>query len=131
MARKVSDAQIADALRATNGIIALAAKSLDMHRVTLWRRMEASPALRVIADEETEIILDIAEAHVVTAVKGGDLEQAWRFLRCKGRKRGYGDRAEIDVTTGGKPLGEMSADEIERKALEILARRAGDTPGVD
>lgn len=35
--------------------------------------------------------------------------------------------SEIDVTSAGKPLGEMSADEIERKALEILSRRAQDT----
>lgn len=38
---------------------------------------------------------------------------------------------KVDVTSAGKPLGEMSADEIERKALEILRRRAGDTANVD
>lgn len=34
---------------------------------------------------------------------------------------------KLDVTSAGKPLGEMSPDEIERKAREILARRTGDT----
>jgi phage terminase small subunit len=38
---------------------------------------------------------------------------------------------KIDVTSAGKPLGEMSADEIERKALEILSRRVGDSANVD
>ena len=128
--KRPTDEEIADALRATSGLIMLAAHRLGVHRTTLWRWMEASPELRAIADEETEVILDIAEGHVITAIKSGDLEQAWRYLRCKGRKRGYGDKTDIDVTSAGKPLGEMSADEIERKALEILSRRVGDSANV-
>lgn len=50
----------------------------------------------------------------------------WLKTQCRWR-----EPQEIDVTSGGRPLGELSADELERKALEILARRAGGAPALD
>lgn len=97
MARKKqpTNAEIEDALRKTRGMLALAAKSLGIHRGTLWSRLKKSPELRAVAEEEADVVLDIAESHLVSAVVGGDMDQVRFYLRTKGRARGYGDRLEI------------------------------------
>lgn len=95
MTKRPTNAQIAEALVSTRGMLALAAKTLGISRTTLWSRLKTTPSLRAVAEEQADVILDIAEGHLVSAVVSGDMDQVRFYLRTKGRARGYGDRLEI------------------------------------
>jgi len=128
--RRPTDAEIEQALRATRGMIAAAAQSVGISRTTLWRRMQANPELQAVAEEQTETVLDIAEGHLIRAVVEGDMEHVRYMLRTKGRKRGYGDREEIqrvDVTSAGKSIASDGERMAELMALVNEARARSST----
>ncbi len=128
--RKPTDAEIEDALRKTRGMLALAAKSLGIHRGTLWARLKNSPELRAVADEENDVILDIAESHLVAAVVSGDMDQVRFYLRTKGRARGYGDRLEIKAEDlSNEQLLALYAADPDPDRSPPRARTAGATGG--
>jgi transposase-like protein len=111
-----------EALQRTGGVIAAAARLIGCSRNTVMRYIEQYDEVREVYDQENEVNLDDAESTLIDYVRGTatwDLEgrplqkpidektrlDALKFyLRTKGRQRGYGDRQDIDVTSGGKPL---------------------------
>lgn len=84
----------------------------------------------LVARAEGEVERRMA-ATIIQAAVDGDYRAALEWLKRR-RPADWGETSRYEVSgPDGKPLGAMSADEIERRAIEILARRAGDTRSVD
>jgi Bacterial regulatory protein, Fis family len=93
--------QIIEVLEACGGIVVYAAQRLGVHRNTLHNWIKDEPELKQAQEGTEETLLDIGEANLVKALKAGDWEATRFYLTTKGRKRGYGIRAEISGENGG------------------------------
>jgi len=92
------------AIKGSGGVVSTIARKLgvDWHTAKAW--IEKSKATeRAYADEE-ETILDMADSKLYEAIKSGDLSAVKWIQSTKGKNRGYVQRTESDLTTGGDKI---------------------------
>jgi len=92
-----------DALEASLGIVSTAAPKANIHRGTHYRWMEEDSDYKKAVEAVQDSVLDFAESHLYKLVKEGNPAATIFFLKTKGKKRGYVERQEIEVTER-KPL---------------------------
>ena len=109
--QRLTEAQIADALEKSAGIMSVAAERLGVDRSTICRRAQKSQRLRNVIDAATERTMDVAEAALLRAVQKGEAWAVCFFLKCKAKQRGYSERTEI-TGPAGKPI-EVNVPEDE------------------
>lgn len=116
--------QVIEALRAVKGIKLLAAQVLQCNRHTIDNYIAKYPTVKAAYDEQTQVVLDIAEGHLFTSISKGNLEQAKWFLQQKGKSRGYGTAAQMEVTgPDGGPL-QVNARVLVGHLIERMALNA-------
>lgn len=136
--KKPTNARIIEALRASGGVVTLAADKCGVVRQTMAKWIANNKSLRAACDEITEEMVDIAEAQMIGLVRAGDRESVKFFLRCKGKGRGWNDRIEV-VGKGGGPIEtesttthkiDMSNLSVEEALqMEALVKLATTRPG--
>lgn len=95
---RYTDAEIQSALRATNGMIYLAAKSLGCEPSTIYRRMEKSKTVRAVVEDSRGELLDIAETSLKSAVLAKEGWAVCFALKTIGKHRGYIERTEQEIS---------------------------------
>lgn len=125
--QKLSIQQVASALEASGGIITAAAHVLGVHRATIHRYINRYPELKEAKQEEAEKTKDLAEGHVLKAIKAGDMHTVRWYLDRLGRDRGYGHRAEVSGLEGG-PIqmqdATLDTSKLSTKALREIRNAA-------
>ena len=119
---KFTAAQMADALRQTRGIKSLAARSLGCTRQTVDNYIAKFASVKQAYDEAVEVVLDIAEGHVITAINNGDLEESHWYLTKKGAHRGYGRSEPQKVEVSGPDGGPIEID-VRAKILALMEQQ--------
>lgn len=100
--RKVSDAQLAEALRNSGGVMAEAARLIEQAtgeaftRQAVAQRVRLSDDLKDALDDGRESLIDMAETQLARMVREGDQKAVFFVLKTRGRRRGFGD----DNSTG-------------------------------
>lgn len=92
------------ALVASGGMQALAARKLGVTRAAVSKRVLQSDDLKQVVADQREEMLDEAEVGLRAAVSD---REAWAIcftLKTVGKSRGYIERTETDLTSGGKPF---------------------------
>ena len=112
--KKYTVEQMSAAIEAAGGVVAEAARMLGCIRRTIYTYAKEFPEVQEALDDANEVNLDDAEGTLITFVRGGtkdrpvderaQLDALKFYLRTKGRGRGYGDRSDVDVTSGGEPI---------------------------
>ena len=92
-----------EALDASLGIVSTAAKKANVGRTTHYRWMEEDQEYKKAVNQIQDSVLDFAESHLYKLVKEGNPAATIFYLKTKGKKRGYIERQEIEVTER-KPL---------------------------
>lgn len=95
MATMRTNKQIIDALNKSGGIVAGAAKMLGMNRSALSRRIGKSPELKAAYEDVQESTLDLVESKLLGEIQGGNITAMIFYLKCKGKKRGFVERYEL------------------------------------
>ena len=95
---RVTDERVIEVLQATAGIVAHAAKKLGYNRCHLWKKIANSQTLKEAYDSIQEANVDFAESKLLQAINAGDMTGIIFYLKCKGKKRGFVEKAELDVT---------------------------------
>ena len=111
-ARLTAD-QIRHALEQASGNVAYAARSLQVSRSTLYRRINESAQLRAVLQDAREELVDIAESALKRAVLNGEGWAVCFALKTLGKSRGYVERQELTGPQGGAIVlkwGNESAD---------------------
>jgi hypothetical protein len=98
---KFTHQQVIDALRQCAGVMPPAAEKLGVDRATVWSYCQRHPEIQKALVEIRESMIDVAESHLLIAVKTGKQWAVERVLRTQGRKRGYGDSIEHSGPDGG------------------------------
>ena len=90
------------ALEGSLGIVTSAAKKVDIDRCThyKWLNTDEDYAEKVKSIED--MALDFAESMLMQNMKAGKETSNIFFLKTKGKKRGYIEKQEIEVS--GKPM---------------------------
>ena len=87
-----------EALEKSLGIVSTACKMVDISRQTHYAWMKADEEYKKAVDSIQDGVLDFAESHLYKLVKEGNPAATIFFLKTKGKKRGYIERQEIEVT---------------------------------
>lgn len=96
-----TDEQMAEALRASHGVYADAARYLTRkygrkcHRGTVSQRIEARPELKKLVQRIRESALDFVEKRMWNRIESGDPRMIAYYLNTFGQDRGYGRKKEF------------------------------------
>jgi hypothetical protein len=89
-----------EALEKSLGIVTSACKSVDISRETHYRWLREDAEYKAAVDSLSDVALDFAESQLHKQIKEGNSTATIFFLKTKGKKRGYVERQELDVSTG-------------------------------
>src|SRR5262245_25844795 len=93
--RRCRQAEVAEAVRSSRGLVTLAARRLGCDRHTVLRYAEDYPTVAAALSDAREQQIDVAEAKLFQAIDEGELAAIQFYLRTVGRHRGYSERHEV------------------------------------
>jgi hypothetical protein len=99
--RQHSLVEVAQALRAAEGLISGAALRLGVSQQAVRKRIVKSPALQQVRDDAREALTDTAETQLGLAIRRGEAWAICFYLKTQGKDRGYVERSESAVNVVG------------------------------
>ena len=93
-----------DALARCSGNVSEAVKQVPIHRGTHYDWLAADPEYAAAVEAIKESLIDRAEGVLHGLIGDGNVPAVLFFLKTQGKKRGYVERTETDVTSGGQPI---------------------------
>ena len=89
-----------DALEKSLGVVTSACKTVGVGRTTHYLWMQEDKEYKAAVDELSDVAIDFAESQLHKQIKDGNSTATIFFLKTKGKKRGYVERQELDVSSG-------------------------------
>jgi hypothetical protein len=86
------------ALEQSLGIVTTAAKSVGIDRTTHYLWLKDDEDYKAAVESIQDITLDFAESQLHKQIKDGEVTSTIFYLKTKGKKRGYVERVEQDVS---------------------------------
>jgi hypothetical protein len=111
--------QVIDALKATRGLVYLAAQRLGCDPDTIMNYCKRYPEVEAAKHDARGALLDMAEARLFVAVAN---DQPWAIafaLKTIGRSRGYGERVDLSISI--QAAAAKVAQECGLSVAEVLA----------
>lgn len=90
-----------DALSKSLGVVTTACKSAKIARSTFYEYYNNDPEFKEAVDDVEEIALDFAESKLHRKIDKEDTSAIIFYLKTKGKKRGYVEKQEMDITKHG------------------------------
>lgn len=94
----ITDEQIAKLLATKRGNVAAVARALRCSRTVVHERIVASAELAAIRDAAREATTDDIEQALEDKALGGDVTAQIFYLKTRGRKRGYVEKIEAELS---------------------------------
>jgi GH24 family phage-related lysozyme (muramidase) len=114
--RQYTAEQVIEALKASAGIQAAAARRLGCDRNTIGNYIKRYATVRQALEEARDTTIDLAESKLIEKVQAGEWPAIAFTLktvgRTVGRHRGYVERQEYERVTGDE-LRQMPDDELD------------------
>ena len=95
---------ILKALENSLGVVTVACKQADIPRSTYYKWLKEDEEFAQAVKEIENIALDFAESQLHTQMKDGSTSATIFYLKTKGKKRGYVERSELDVTSNNERI---------------------------
>lgn len=124
---KLRRAQVEQTLRRRLGNVSATAAELGVTRMTLYRFIERHNLMPII-EEMRESMIDLAESALIKAVSEGHGWAVCFTLRTLGRRRGYVERTEHEISgSGGGPvrIAHVFDHETHDAAVAAITKRSG------
>ncbi len=102
--RHIKKESMLEALEQTLGVVTTACKSTGIPRSTFYKWMREDEKFKRSVQDIENIALDFAESQLHTQMKNGNTSATIFYLKTKGKKRGYIERSELDLTSGEDPI---------------------------
>jgi|TARA_R110002020_G_scaffold148473_3_gene324323 hypothetical protein len=102
--RHIKKEAMLTALENSLGVVTVACKQADIPRSTYYKWIKEDKEFAKQVKEIENIALDFAESQLHTQMKGGSTPATIFYLKTKGKKRGYIERSELDLTSGDEPV---------------------------
>lgn len=95
---KISAEKLITAAEKSNGIMSVCARLAGINRRTVEKYFELVPEAKNAFMEQREVIIDLAESKLLNMVNAGDKDAVFFLLKTIGKKRGYSERSETEVS---------------------------------
>ena len=96
--------QMLKALHETLGVVSPACEQVKIARSTHYRWMELDEEYKKSVEDVQEFQLDFVESKLFENINNNDTTSTIFYLKTRGRSRGYIERKELDVTSGGEKV---------------------------
>ena len=117
--QRFTQAQVIAALKATKGMLTVAARRLQCSPQTVQNYLDRYPAVAEARRLEREAFLDIGELALMKKVQDGDIAAICFLLKTQGKARGYVERSEL-TGADGSPI---EVEDVTRLSNEERATR--------
>jgi hypothetical protein len=87
-----------EALEQSLGVVTTACKIVGCNRSTFYGHYNRDSKFRADVDELQNMTLDFAESQLHKQIKDGNTTATIFYLKTKGKKRGYIERREVEMT---------------------------------
>mgnify|MGYP003147483747 CR=1 FL=1 len=102
--RHIKKEAMLQALENSLGVVTVACKQSNTPRSTYYKWLKEDEQFAKDVKEIENIALDFAESQLHTQMKDGSTSATIFYLKTKGKKRGYIERSELDLTSGEEPI---------------------------
>ena len=102
--RHIKKESMLEALEQTLGVVTTACKSTGIPRSTFYKWIREDEKFKRSVQDIENIALDFAESQLHTQMKNGNTSATIFYLKTKGKKRGYVERSELDVTSNNERI---------------------------
>lgn len=94
----IHKAELIAALEKTMGIVSTACKKVGLSRQTFYDYYKEDPIFKESVDSIADLALDFAESKLLKSIQNGSDTATIFYLKTKGKKRGYVERAEVELS---------------------------------
>jgi hypothetical protein len=95
---------VLQALEKSLGIVTTAVKSVGIARSTFYKWINEDEDFAKKVKDIDNITLDFAESQLHKQIQDGNTSATIFYLKTKGKKRGYVEKSELDLTSGEEPV---------------------------
>ena len=103
-----------EALEKSLGVVTTACKIVDCNRSTFYKYYNNDQDFKASVDELQNLTLDFAESQLHQQIKDGNTTATIFYLKTKGKKRGYIERREVEMTA------EVSTSKLSPEAKQKI-----------
>jgi len=89
---------ILESLEKSLGVVTTACKSVGIGRTTFYTYYNEDEEFKKAVDDIGNVALDFAESQLHKQIGDGNSSATIFYLKTKGKKRGYIERSELDLT---------------------------------
>ncbi|QDP48026.1 MAG: hypothetical protein Tp1124DCM108671_12 [Prokaryotic dsDNA virus sp.] len=97
--RHIKKETLLKALEQSLGVVTVACKQTNTPRSTYYKWLKEDKEFAKNVKEIENIALDFAESQLHTQMKDGNTSATIFYLKTKGKKRGYIERSELDLSS--------------------------------
>ena len=102
--RHIKKEAMLQALENSLGVVTVACKQTDIPRSTYYKWLKEDEEFAKAVRDIENIALDFGESQLHSQMKDGNTSATIFFLKTKGKKRGYVEKSELDITSGDEPI---------------------------
>ena len=95
---------IIEALEKSLGVVTTACKKVGIGRTQFYNWLKDDEEFAKEVDDIQNIALDFAESQLHKQIGDGSTSATIFFLKTKGKRRGYIEKSELDITSGDKVI---------------------------
>ena len=111
--RHIKKESLLTALEKSLGVVTIACKNADIPRSTYYKWLKDDEDFREQVKEIENVALDFAESQLHKQISDNSTAATIFFLKTKGKTRGYTEKSELDITSGGNSLTELKIEVID------------------
>ena len=93
-----------EALEKNLGIVSIATQNVGIHRSTHYDWMKNDSDYKKAVDDIHNVCLDFAESKLFEQIQDNNTSATIFYLKTKGRKRGYWEKQQMDMTTDDEAI---------------------------
>ena len=109
---KENKEKLIEALKQSLGVVTTACDNIGITRQTYYYWLKTDDDFRKEVEDLENVTLDFAESQLFKQIKEGSTAATIFYLKTKGRKRGYIEKTELDVTNKNPDFSQLSTEEL-------------------
>jgi len=104
-----------EALEKSLGVVTTACKKVGVGRTTYYEWYNTDKEFKESVDDLKNVALDFAESQLHKQIQDNSTAATIFFLKTQGKKRGYIEKQEIDLTSGNEQINKIEIEIVEPK----------------
>jgi hypothetical protein len=102
--KEINKKAILEALEKSLGVVTTAVKLVGISRSTFYKWIQEDQEFAKAVKEIENITLDFVESQLHKQIRDGNTPSTIFYLKTKGKKRGYYEKQQLDMTTDDEPI---------------------------